>query len=76
VVIVLVLGMFVLALFVNPGRALPQPAVDGRTFWYTRFATSNHRSLTLSARCISRGHRVARFTARRSVATANWLLGR
>jgi hypothetical protein len=69
----LVLGS--LLLFINPGRAGPQP-VDRRVYWYTGLTKSDKRWLAWAARTIGRVHRLARTGWQRMTATTTWLLGR
>jgi hypothetical protein len=73
--ILLVLGSIALALFLNPGGAAA-PAVDRRTFWYSRFAASDQRWLAASSRWMGKAHRLAVTGWRRGTATVTWLLGR
>jgi hypothetical protein len=73
--ILLIFVMIALALFLNPGGAAP-PAADRRTFWYSRFASSDHRWLAASSRWVGKTHRLAVTGWRRGAATATWLLGR
>jgi len=70
-----VIAVIVLLLFINPGGA-PEPAADGRTFWYSGLAGSDRRTLAASSRWMGHAHRLSLITWRRGVATATWLLGR
>jgi hypothetical protein len=72
----IIIAMIVLLLFINPGGASPPVAADGRTFWYSGFADSDHRLLATSSRWMGKAHRLASTTWRRGSATASWLLGR
>ncbi|HEY5025586.1 MAG TPA: hypothetical protein VII76_11480 [Acidimicrobiales bacterium] len=74
--ILVIIGMIVLALVINPGGAPPLAATGRRTFWYSSFAESDQRLLAASSLWMSKAHHLALTTGRRGAATATWLLGR